>query len=203
MIKVPKFSVLVTVIPAILIWSVRMMVLYSVAQYSLITNPSHRMDACENGYLTQRRTQFWKYMDGDSPAIADVLTSGDALYVVINLVVLENYRISEATYEWQTAEWAFTFVNNSIPPIKATSFGVMEAPNNLILYAVLPPSLLKANPNQVLHVDIKAVLPKRTHIYHNVPFCLSPTPESFNPKYFVAACIKCVPTEPWIDSISE
>jgi hypothetical protein len=154
-----------------------------------------KADMCANGHLQLRRTHLWRYIDGKSPAIADVLTSDDKLYVVINLKVLENHRTASATLEWQTASWTFTFVNYSIPSLNATSFGIMKDPNVLILYAVLPPTLLLVDPKHAMHINITARLPQRTHTYDSVPFCLIPASELPGPTYQLAACIKCIPDE--------
>lgn len=47
---------------------------------------------CANEYLSASTKSFWKYSDGTLPTIADVLTSGNRLYVVLSLEVLENHR---------------------------------------------------------------------------------------------------------------
>jgi hypothetical protein len=143
-------------------------------------------------------------MNGTLPAVADVLTSDDKLYVVISLEVLENHRDSHATYEWQVAQWTFTFVDRAISSLNATSFGVMKDPNVLILYATLPRTFVgMADPSQVMHVDITAHLPQGTHTYWSVPFCLTPQSRSLGFEYKAAICMKSVPAEPWIDLLPE
>ena len=160
---------------------------------------------CANGYLTASRKSFWKYSDGTLPAIADVLTSGNRLYVVLSLEVLENHRTSKATYEWQTAKWTFAFVDLYTQAIAATSFGIMKDPNVLILHAPLPATVTTAEPgHRPFHIDITATSPERAHTYMNVPFCLTPAvAESSESKYQLAACIKCIPKEPWIQQLPE
>ena len=162
---------------------------------------------CANGYLTASRKSFWKYSDGTLPAVADVLTSGNRLYAVFSLEVLKNHRTSNATYEWQTANWTFAFVDRRLPtpPIAATSFGIMKDPNVLILHAPLPAAVSTAGPgHRPLRIDITARTPERTHTYRNVPFCLTPAvAESSEPQYQLVACIKCIPKEPWIQQLPE
>lgn len=168
-------------------------------------HPRAHAGRCANGYLTASRKSFWKYSDGTLPAIADVLTSENRLYIVLSLEVLENHKTSNVTYDWQTANWTFAFADLSTPPVAATSFGIMKDPNVLILHAPLPAAVSTADPgNRPLHIDITVRSPERAHNYSDVPFCLTPAvAESSEPKYQLAACIKCIPKEPWIQQLPE
>lgn len=163
------------------------------------------MNKCTNGYLSASRKHFWKYSDGETPAVADVLTSDNRLYVVFSLEVLENHRESPATYAWQTANWTATFVNHAESPVAMTSFGIMKDPNVLVLHAPLPRSVSMSDPGWASHVDLSAQLQdRRVHTYSQVPFCLTPAAEVPNrPLYQAAACVKSVPSEPWIHQLPE
>lgn len=115
-----------------------------------------------NGYLTARRKSFWKYSDGTLPAIADVLTSGNRLYVVLTLEVLKNYRTSSVTYEWQTADWTFAFADFSTPPVAATSFGITKDPNvfKILAFSAFPLFLFSRSSLSILFLQF-CLYPRR------------------------------------------
>lgn len=142
-------------------------------------------------------------MEPNVPAVADVLTLDDRVYIVFNLAVLDNY--TRTAHEWQTAEWTVGFGHtHHRAPINATSFGIMQGPNNHIIHAPLPPLDTRLDPNRALHVNITARLPQRTHTYINVPFCLQlHRNQEAAPQHHLAACIKCVPSEPWMHMLPE
>lgn len=163
--------------------------------HQLIASPAHTR-GCQNGHITAPRSIFWRYLDGKTPALADVAHAEDRVYAVFNLKA-PYLHAKWQQVKWHEASWSMLLhaTHNSSTLLPAKALGVDAHHHTLIVYSTLPSQLL-LNELSGVRVEISIMLNVSNgkgsfaKEYDRVPLCIEQPASTF---HHLVGCTQVLP----------
>jgi hypothetical protein len=145
------------------------------------------------------RKVFWRHLDGQSPALTEVLHSEDRVYSVFNLKQQQHCEgwcghSGHVQLPWAEGNWTVTFSampSMGIPEttVKAQPVAIDGHGHTLTVYCQLPRQYSAVPPHTAVHVTIKVAVhtgnATKVKVYDNIPLCID-LPKGL--PYHLSAC---------------